>query len=51
MPLTMAVETLHFRNYMHRKGVEHVMVNVRWGYFLIGTADFKISVIDITVKV
>lgn len=34
MPLTMAVEILHVRNYMHRKGVEHLMVNMGLGYFL-----------------
>lgn len=50
MPLTMAVETLHFRNYMHRKGVECLMVNMQWDYFIKNTADFEASIIDITVK-
>jgi hypothetical protein len=28
MPLTMPIEMLLFRNCMHRKGIEHLMVNM-----------------------
>ena len=35
---------------MYRKGVEHLMVNMQLGYFLTNTADFKVSVTNITVK-
>lgn len=37
-------------NCRHRKGAEHLMVNVWPGYFLTNRADFKISVTDITVR-
>lgn len=50
MPLTMTVEILHFGNYLHRKGVENLMVNMQLGYFLTNIADFKVSITDITVK-
>lgn len=50
MPLTMAIEILRFRKYMHRKGVEYLMVNMQSGYFLANIANFKSSITDSIVK-